>query len=366
MKILGINTVDKRGGAAKVATRLMHELEELGHVTRMRVGEKEEESDKVQRLEYGFFDRGINKIFRLHGLRYSTYRNITSDIFFKTADIIHLHNIHGGYFNVNALPVLAAKKPVVWTLHDPWIVEEHGDVPEYEGIFTHESRRYYSLKQSSIIAANVVFVTPSDWLRSKVVKYYPMKRIEIIRNGIDTDIFVPTDKKGARARLNLPQDKKIVLFVANGGTDNKSKGGEIFQGVKDFLGEKDIAYIDLGEGSHYVSTESDMALYYAASDLLLFPSFAENLPLVVLEAMACGTPVVAFSTGGVPEIIDHTINGYIAKKRDAKDLVFGVSLFLKNDELAHNASEKAREKIMKNFSLKEMVKNYIMLYQELV
>jgi glycosyltransferase involved in cell wall biosynthesis len=108
------------------------------------------------------------------------------------------------------------------------------------------------------------------------------------------------------------------------------------------------------------------AEYFAASDLLIFPSVADNCPLVVLEAMACGTPVIAFNTGGVPELVDHMKTGYVAKYKNSADLANGVELFLRDDSLRAKAGILARQRVEDKFTLDQQVDNYLKFYSQML
>ena len=275
--------------------------------------------------------------------------------------MIHFHNLHGGYFNIFNLPKLSKEKRCVWTLHDPWILDKKNVlVPEYKNIFKGENKIFNKIKKELIDVSNITLVTPSVWLKNKVEKEYPNKKIELIPNGIDTSLFKPINKKEVREKLGIPINKTVVLFVANGGKDNIEKGSEYINLVRKHF--ENFLIIELGGNNQYVESEKDMAEYYSAAELLLFPSLAENFPLSILESMSCGTPVLAFDTGGIKEIIDHEINGYVAKYKDENDLINGIKFITTEKTL----SQKAREKIVNNFDEQIIFKKYQDLYKKII
>jgi glycosyltransferase involved in cell wall biosynthesis len=181
----------------------------------------------------------------------------------------------------------------------------------------------------------------------------------------------------SRKKLHLPKDKKIVLFVASGGTKNLWKGWKYVQEIMSALHDKDTVFVSIGDTGEEISSQyiqrgavHDQALlsmYYSAADVLVFPSIADNSPLVIMEAMSCGLSVAAFRIGGIPEIIDHKKNGYLAAYGDAQDLLRGIKYILQLDANERKQFQfSAVRKIKSGFSLDSMVSQYIALYKKLV
>jgi glycosyltransferase involved in cell wall biosynthesis len=177
----------------------------------------------------------------------------------------------------------------------------------------------------------------------------------------------------------LPQNKKIVLYIAEGGKKNPFKGSEyVEQVVQRYKTRTDILFVSVG-GSHkdryqkenilYIPklhSKEDLAKIYSSADVLLNPTLAESFGLVVVEAMACGTPVVAFKTGGVPEIIDHEPSGYLARYKDTDQLCKYIEKILSHDasalaQMSHNAIQKASQ-----FTQQKMCQEYLKLYKSLL
>jgi len=124
--------------------------------------------------------------------------------------------------------------------------------------------------------------------------------------------------------------------------------------------EKNVKYVK------HVNNKEELALYYNSADVLLFTSIAENFPLVILEAMACGLPIVSFDVGGVKEVVTHTENGYIAKYLDSNDLISGIKwLFSQNDANIDAISERSAQKIRNEYNISNMIGKYILLYSKL-
>lgn len=313
--------------------------------------------------------------------------------FFKQADILHFHNLHGGYFSPFVLPELTALKPTLWTLHDEQSFTGHcaysfdceqwqsgcRDCPDLSYYPTIEAKATdFVLKTKKHLYDNslITYVCPSNWLKTRAQKsILQNKDIRVIYNGVDEKVFYNFEKEQARKELGLPVDKKILMFTADGSTDNPQKGGIFIKNTYERMKNRDdLLFLAIGGGSSkehnlqnisYIYDETMLAKYYAASDLFIFPTLADNLPYVVLESMSCGTPVISFDVGGVPEEIQHLETGYVAKYKDLNDFIKGINIFLENDELRKNASIKARETIEKAFTIDISLENYLKLYNEI-
>lgn len=363
MKILQINTFNSRGGAAKVCTRLKNKLDHLGIENWMYIKESvDSTSDDIYTSKNSFLHKVLNKIFKTEGFGRNTFNELKNLPCWDEIDIVQIHNIHGSYFNIGDIKKISESKKVVWTLHDPWILWNKKSIPQYKMIF--KFRNYYieMLKKKIVLNSNFLLITPSVWLKNLVLNDYPNKEVLVVPNWVDTDIFSPINKLDARINLNLPTDKKIILFVANGGLNNHQKGTDYIKFCIERFNE--CLFIEIGRDI-YIESESDMAMYYSAADLLLLPSLAENFPLSILESMSCGTPVVAFDTGGINEIIDHRINGYVAKYKNSEDLIKGIQ-FITNESNYTKLSKSSREKIMTNFSENLIFEKYINIYKRLL
>ena len=402
MNILQINTVDSRGGAAKVAYSLKKELEKRDHQSPMFVGRKYSEDTDVKILNNtrSFFNKVRRKLayWLANDIDLFSSDHILKTPEFKQADIVHCHNLHSYYFNLGTLKKISQLKPVVWTFHDMWPITAHcghafNGVMQNNGFFNcpsldifppiawHNEKYLESRKDKIYKNSNFHIVTPSKWLAGKVRQStLKDKPISVIYNGVDTSIFKPlrSDLHKLRSDLNLPLNKRIILIVAKGGAGNQWKGGSYAQeAIKAFIGDSRAFFVDLGGNtSHdsqqlkavsYVPDPATLAKYYSAADMLLYPSIADNCPLVVLEAMACGLPIVSFATGGIPELVDHLKTGYIALYKDTDDLVNGTNWIISRspDELT-TMRETAVAKINSGFTLDHITEQYLELYKSMV
>ena len=324
------------------------------------------------------------------------YKSLASIKAYTQADLIHLHNLHGMNFNLDLLPQISATKPVIWTLQDEWSFTGHcaktmrcikwqeaecQNCPflrRYSPIYLDTSNYFYRRKRSLYQKSSFHLVAASNWLASKIKSSILAKfPLSVIHNGADTDIFKPANRKALKQKLGLPQGKFVISFIANHGNKNPWKGSQFVQEIVRRKVSPDFLFLSIGNPLAnkvsrnywelpFISDRSRLAEYYAASDILIHPSLADTCPLTVFEALACGTPVVAFSTEGIVEMIDHRKDGYLAGYKDIDDLIKGINFFYDNPEKRKAAGTLGRRKVVKSFTLKHMVKKYSDLYSSVL
>ena len=396
------NTIAGKGGAAKIAyDGLYKNLKVQGYKTDIYVNKNYESfldghihlmdnlAPKEQKLLLNEqYKNGWLDFFYLQSLK------LTKQKTFIGVDIIHLHNLHGGYFSPFAIPEISRLKPTIWTLHDEQALTGHcacffdcekwqdgckncPDINNYPGVAKDTSSFLYETKKKIYQKSNITIVVPSNWLKTKVeksiLKHFDLR---LIYNGVNEQIFKNHNKSLMRLELNLPPDKKILMFSALMGMDDPLKGTDFIKMTYESLKEHDdIFFLTLGGVESkkiadnfiqigYILDESMLAKYYAASDLFIYPSLTDNCPLSVLESLSCGTPVISFKTGGIPELIKHMDTGYLSEYKDIDDFVKGTKVYLNNEELLQSASIKARTFIKNDFTLDIMISKYIELYRE--
>jgi glycosyltransferase involved in cell wall biosynthesis len=244
------------------------------------------------------------------------------------------------------------------------------------------NRDNYLIKKKNYVynKTNFHIVCPSKWILNivdrTILKY---KEKTLIYNGVDRSVFKKYDKEESRKTLDLPQDKKIILFIAAGGKKNPFKGGSFFDElVYQYRDNDKVIFLSVGsnikkrvvkKNSIFIPSIKEkelLAKLYSAADILLNPTLADNLPTVILEAYNCGLPAVTFNTGGTPEIVDDNINGYIAKYKDSNDLKDCLDKLIKlepekYDKFSKNALAKSSQ-----FNKKEMFESYLRLYNDMI
>lgn len=407
--VLELACTDRYGGGAVVPWDLRAELMARGHRVPMIVGFKKSGDPGVRSI----YDTPLNRW--LSGLvgrnvRAAVHRRlspwIADDIRWlpgrrilgwrevREADVIHAHVLHSHFFNLTALPALARRRPVVWTLHDMWAFTgqptftfdcehwQHGgcDCRPPVGVVPHRwnnTRRLWRRKRRIYEGTPLTLVVPSRWLGEKVERSMLRdKPLHLIYNGVDTGLFRPRDRAALRARLGLPPDRRIVLFASKGGKQAELKGlSHALRLVEEWGGGDGVAFVFVGGGPEvpgvrslgYVRDRREMAELYAACDLYLHPSLADNCPLSVLEAMACGLPVVTFATGGIPELVGHREHGYVAAYGDGDDLAagFGELLALPAERWTE-MSHRVREHVERRFTTGRMTDEYQALFERVL
>jgi glycosyltransferase involved in cell wall biosynthesis len=416
MKILILNTSDKSGGAAIACYRLFCGLKNPKN-DNIKLLVKNKISDDVDVLTESSLTKKIlsqiKSVLDELLVKFIKTENkilhspaVFSSLDFKkikefNPDVIHLHWICGGFVSVKDIKKLAKlNKPIVWTLHDMWAFcgAEHyvRDTKRYIEGYNKNNRPNFEkgldlnkwtwkrkMKHWSKIDFNVV--TPSRWLAECAGESHLLKnkRIEVIPNGIDTKIFKPIEKEIAREILNLPQNKKLVLFGAMNATKDPRKGFEFAKKAMRELSEKkeneDMELVvfgasepeeevDFGFKVNYlgkISDETSLALIYSAVDVFVTPSLEDNLPNTIMESLTCGNPCVGFNIGGIPDMIDHKNNGYLAECKNSKDLAEGIEWVLE-DSNYEKICQNARERATKNFNVKVIVEKYIDLYKSIL
>lgn len=357
MKVLQINTVCGQGSTGRIAVDLYKILEEEGHECVIAYGRggapKGISAIKIGN-DFNIYMHGILTRFTdRHGF-YSAYatNKFIKEIEAYDPDIIHLHNLHGYYINIEILFEYLAKvnKPVVWTLHDCWAFTGHcayfdfvgcdrwrtgcfncpqkGTYPKSIGI--DNSRENYQMKKTLFQSIEkMVIVTPSNWLAGLVKQSFLSKYpVKVIPNGIDLSIFKPT-KSNFREKYRL-QDKIIILGVAN--IWEKRKGLDDFITLANEIDEKyKIVLVGLNSeqikeipqnliGLERTESVEELVEIYSAADVFLNPTYEDNFPTTNLEALACGTPVITYDTGGSPESLDDNC-GIVVEKNNFVQLV---------------------------------------------
>lgn len=318
----------------------------------------------------------LKKKLYLHG-PYSSYKNIAHHPLVEWADVIHLHWV--AYFVDYPTFFKEMKKPIVWTLHDvlPAVGALHFESSFYPVPDSLKSVDDYCrrVKRESILQAqNLNIVAISEMMakiceKSDVLQGFP---VTLIHNGVDTDVFQPYNKKIAREELGLPLDAKIFLFSANS-LDDENKGlPRIIQALES-LGLSGIMLVCIGKCASkeafsglsfplkvtgYVGRQTELAKYYSAADFYLQGSYMEPFGQTVIEAMACGTPVVA-TPSGVSEEVIQSFNGVLCKGFASNDIAIGIELALTKDY----DSAAIRQYVLDNFKYEKIAKQYVSLYK---
>lgn len=413
MKILHISTHDISGGAARAAYRLHTGLQNIGLQSQMLVQEKSSNDKTIIAPKIRLF-QGIAKAkLTVESLPLKLYHQKKNTPFFtqwlpdrvipKVAqinpDIINLHWISGGFMQIETFAKL--KRPLVWTLHDMWGFtggcHVTGECDRYKvscgacpqlnsGNEWDLSRWVWQRKVKAWKNLNLTLVSPSSWLAecARSSSLFQNLRIEVIPHGLDTQKYRPINQHFARETLNLPLNKKLILFGAIEATSDRNKGFHLLQPalqeLSKFTWKDDLEVVifgasqpenppDLGFKTHYLGHLHDaisLATVYSAADVMLVPSLQESFGQTASESFACGTPVVAFNSTGLKDIVDHQQNGYLAKPYEVEDFAKGITWVLENEQRLQKLSFYAREKAEQEFTLELQARRYSALFQEIL
>ena len=417
MRVLIINTSERIGGAAIAANRLMDALRNNGIQAKMLVRDKQTDNITVISLKkslWSIWQFVWERIviwkanhFKQHNLFAVDIANTGTDITtypeFKEADIIHLHWVNQGMLSLKDLKkILQSGKPIVWTMHDMWpctgICHHARECDKYHkechhcpylyngGAKKDLSHQTFKKKKELYQLSPITFITCSQWLKERAGQSALLEQHPIVHipNPIKTNLFTPRNKVEARQKCNLPTDKKLILFGSVKITD-KRKGIDYFIESCKILAEKHPELVNnlgvavYGKESEqlkslvpfqvyaldYISNEKELINVYNAVDLFVTPSLEENLPNTIMEAMACGIPCVGFNVGGIPEMIDHLHNGYVADYKSAEDFANGIHWTLSESEY-QSLSEEARRKVTSSYSESTIAKKYIEVYNKII
>ena len=413
IKPLLISTIDINGGAARATYRLHRGLQNIGVDSQMLVQNKQSD-DYTVTAPVSKLSKGIGKLkptldslpLQLYPQRdRSTYSvqwlpdNLAAQVAQINPDVINLHWINGGYLKIETIAKF--NKPIVWTLHDMWAFtggcHYNGDCMSYTNscgacpqLHSNKekdlSRWIWKRKVRAWQNLNLTIVTPSHWLAKCAASSSLLKdtRIEVIPNGLDTKQYKPIEKSLARSILGFPQNKQLILFGAMSATSDPRKGFNLLQSALQKLsqsgwGEQVELVVfgssqpknptELGLKSHYLGRLNDdisLSLVYAAADVFIAPSVQDNLPNTVMESLACGTPCVVFDIGGMPDMIVHQQNGYLAKPFDIDDLAKGIDWILQDVERLQKLSHNASQKVKQEFSLDIQAHCYMSLFKDIL
>ena len=391
-----INTFDIGGGAAKIARQILQKFNDTNSF-RLYVKTKKSNDAWIQEIQpkkYTFLEEVLRREAVQKGwIEFTGFHalGLLRDHFFMESSIVHLHNLHGEFFSPILFKTLFKGKKVIWTLHDESFITGHcsctlgcnrwqigcGSCPDltiYPPVQFDNTKEVLHYKKKWITALQPIVVCPSHWLANRVQIAYPdLKNITVIPNGVDTNVFQPKDKDEVRTLLGFPIEKKIVLFVAEFATQNPFKGGAILREIISDSTFSDVIFVTVGGSDEssfhnhicypYIHDENELANLYVACDVLLYPTQADNLPLVVLESMACSTPVIASDLGGIPEIINDSNGILISDYKSPSAFKKGLNEFLDlNQDQITDIRKNSLFTIQKGYSLTQMISAYQGLY----
>lgn len=455
--ILQVNTTDVGGGAASVAFSLHNAYRARGHRSRMAVGAKRSKDPDVAEIPNAASRNGWARAFqkysetltpivgrvrgadRARGLireigtpASAIQRRLGHEDFDfpgtwrllnvpgEKPEVIHLHNLHGGYFDLRALPSLSDALPTLVTLHDEWLLTGHcayafdcerweigcGHCPDLTilpAIPRDATADNWKRKLDTYERSNLVIVAPSKWLADRARRSILVEggaRTLVIPNGVNQEVFTPGDKRAARERLGIPQDEAVIMFAAQGIRENMFKDYPSIQkaiaALSSLLQDRRFLFLGVGDNgpdeevAHgrvrfipHVSNRNTLADYYRATDVYMHAARAENFPNTVVEALSCGTAVVATAVGGIPEQIrslmvpDSSMNivngagqdeatGILTPPGDGIRLGMAAEWLIQHPDILATLARNAAADARRRFSLDRQVDSYLELYNGMI
>lgn len=401
MKVAIISQTDAGGGAGLAAGRLHSGLRRTGFESQMLVSALSSQSDCfTNKLPSGNRTVRIGRRILREVLPKLGLRNLDAlESFgwarhpeFASCDIVNYHNLHGDFFSYAALPRLTAAKPAVLTLHDMWAFTGHCIysfecnrwkdgcgaclyLNTYPEIPRDATRIEWKLKKRAFQRSRLSIIAISRWMEQQVRQSY-LRNFPIynIPNGIDLTIFRPLDRTQCRQLLGLPDNKRLILFAAADVTDRRKGMDLLVQALKAISPalKSKTSLLIMGKSVHfrelelgldvfemgYVHDDRLKAQIFSAADVFAFPTRADNLPLVLQESMACGTPLVSFDVGGVADLVRQGQTGFLSAAEDSVGFQRNLERILLDADLRSQLGRSCREIAEKEYDILLQVKRY--------
>jgi glycosyltransferase involved in cell wall biosynthesis len=418
LKVVHLNTYEGNGGAGRACLRLNDALLASGTESSVMVYYQFKESTKavafsktpfqkaaaiVNILAERYLAKGLLKGLKTPFSLQWFGRSISKHPALKEADVIHLHWINHGFLRPKDLAELEdLDKPIVWTFHDSNAFtggchvryscenfhKQCGCCPLLKVSNQNDiSHQNWLRKKKGYSNLGFHIVAPSRWMANsiKFSSLMGVREVTVIPNTIETSVFKPYVKAEAKKLLNIPADKFVLMSGFMPSKNDKHKGTSyLIDALADLarrpgINKENIELLIFGNKDSGVmpefpfkttflgtiSDDSHLAKCYSAADAYITPSLEDNLPNTVMESLACATPVVAFKTGGIPDMVSHLVNGYLAEYESAEDLATGIE-WLYHEENAADIQKEARLTILSNFSEEVIAAKHIMLYESVI
>ena len=418
LKVVHLNTYDGNGGAGRACLRLSDALNANGIDSEVLVYYKFGQNSKIKNLSKGLFAK-MKAIFNIMAERYLARlfvkavktpfslqwfgKSLIHNKTLKEADVIHLHWINHGFLSPKFLAELdLLDKPIVWTFHDSnaftggchvrysceHFHQQCGNCPLLRSSGKDDiSHKNWLRKQKAYSELNFHIVAPSNWMAKSVKEssLLGVRNLNVIPNTIEIDVFKPYVKSEAKKILKIAANHFVIMSGFMPTKNDKHKGTQyliaalnklsirpeipneqielVIFGNKDEKNIPDFPFKTTFLGT--INKDEHLAKCYAAADVFVLPSLEDNLPNTVMESLACATPVVAFKTGGIPDMVKHLENGYLAKYENATDLADGIEWLFLHEE-REVIQKEARRTILNHFAPTVIATKHEELYLDLL
>jgi len=413
VKVVHLSTQDSKGGGPRAAYRLHVGLRQLGCDSSMIVARRRSGDPAVmalpgdllgpvrRRLRWRQLPLAFFRYWRSRPVGYTLFTDhrarhgarLVSQL--PSCDVVNLHWVAQFIDYRTFFTTVPSRTPVVWTLHDvnafsggchinlgcKRYVEDCGACPQLGSrnlndvshkIWQHKREIY-----NQIEPGRLHIVTPSRWMATQVQHSSLMSSfpVSVIPNGLDTDVFSPQDRCMARSTLGIPQDMNVILFVANSVIIRHKGFSLLAQALSNLDGS--VFLVSLGSGRpvidasiphlhlRHIENDRQLALFYSAADVFVIPSLQENLPNTVMEALACGTSVVGFAVGGIPDMVRPGVTGSLVPPEDVRSLRTAIVELLQDTDKRARMALNCRRIAVEEYALKVQAQRYSELYREI-
>ncbi|XHR93381.1 glycosyltransferase family 4 protein [Mucilaginibacter sp. UC70_90] len=419
LKVVHLNTYDGNGGAGRACMRLNRALLSQNIDSKIIVHYKFGNNPDIKTFNRNIIQKSYTaatiilerilakRFLKPHSRTPFSFtwfgRSVIKHPDVKNADIIHLHWINHGFLDPKHIAeIRKLGKPVVWTFHDSnaftggchvrytcdHYQQQCGNCPLLINSADDDiSHRIWQQKNKAYQQLDFNIIAPSLWMQASVKKSSLMrgKAASNIPNTLETDVFKPIDKKEAKAKAGLPTDKFIFLSGFMPSRKDLHKGTQYLLESMELLRQRlgtetdQIELVVFGNrGTENlpdfpfktsflgtINNDEKLAVHYAAADAFLIPSLEDNLPYTVMESLSCGTPVIAFTTGGIPDMVQHQYNGYLATYRSSESFTDGMEWIIKHPE-RDKLNQQARQTVIDGFSEEVITKKHVEVYKQLL
>ncbi|MBE9178293.1 glycosyltransferase [Oculatella sp. LEGE 06141] len=420
MKIVQINTYDIQGGAARAAYRLHQGLIQVGQESTMlsRYKVSSDETVKQVYIRSSQSDYRETSLVAIQAHYINANRTYLSNTLFSLpypgydlsqrseiadADVINLHWVALSQSPITLQKLFALGKPIVWTLHDMWAftggchysagcykyTKDCSNCPQLAHDPCNLAAAILEDKLKCLAEANLTIVTPSQWLAhcAKSSQLFKDKRVDVIPYGLEADVFVPSPKQQAKQAIGIHPDTITLLFGAGNGDEARKGFVELIQAIQYCLNHSEFRQLISGTKLELLcfgypssllkalavpvrslgNIESDQQLseVYSAADVFILPSLEDNLPNTMLEAMSCGTPVIGFDTGGIPDLIKDGVTGRLVPLGDTHQLAKAILDTIFQADRREQMGQACRSVIEAGYTMSIQAERYLALYREL-
>jgi len=422
MKITHINTFDVQGGAARAAYRLHQGLLKIGENSRILCRYKTSQDNTVIQLiadnEQNSTDLADFRYLQTHYID-NRRTSLTNTLFsfsypgidlsqlpiIQNSDVINLHWVAYQFQSPLTIKnLLQLGKPIIWTLHDMWpftggchysascqgYETECFNCPQLADDIFGLTSAILQDKLAFSNFPNLVIVTPSQWLADCATKsqVFCHNRVEVIPYSLNAEVFAAIPKSSAKASLNINPEEIVLLVGASSAKERRKGFYELIEVLKicqqneqftQLIINNKIRICCFGETIHnfqelelkvtsfaLIDSDEKLSLIYSAADIFILPSLEDNLPNTMLESMSCGTPVIGFNIGGIPDLVKDDITGFLSPENDLQTMADKIIELIFNSSLRQNMSNNCRQIVLNNYALEIQANNYLNLYRKLV